>query len=310
MNKYNNIIRDFLLQHKQLTLGKIGSFTIVNEPAAGVDAGNVVFVADKKAETSSALLDQIAEKSGKGRGLVAADLESYLEQMRQFINIGKPYVIEDVGVVSLNKSGNYEFSRNAATLSLTSPVGQAAEQHFLPESTGGTARTGKRNGIMGLAAVIILLVLAGVGYGIYNMARNGKSNTATTDTETTEQPATDTPAAATSATASGDGTAVNPDTTAAITTTTAAPAVTTAVSGDSAHYRFVFETTASSERAHARTAQLKSFGDPAGFDSSKQEDGTFSYRLFLRQKIAIADSTRAKDSVQLYLSKSVRLVKE
>lgn len=306
MNKYNNIIRDFLLQHKQLTLGKIGSFTIVNEPAAGVDAGNVVFVADKKAETSGALLDQIAEKSGKGRGLVAADLESYLEQMRQFINIGKPYVIEDIGVVSLNKSGNYEFSRNAATLSLTSPVGQAAEQHFLPESTGGTVRTGKRNGIMGLAAVIILLVLAGVGYGIYNMVRNGKSNTTTADTETTEQPATDTPSAAPVA-VTGDTLAVKTDTPVAATTT---PASAPAISGDSARFRFVFETTVSSERAHTRTAQLKSFGDPAAFDSSKQEDGTFTYRLFLRQKIAIADSTRAKDSVQLYLSKNVRLVRE
>lgn len=285
----------------------MGSFTIVTEPAVGSEAGSVVFVADKKAETSGTLLDSIAEKSGKGRGLVAADLESYLEQMRQFINIGKPYIIEDVGVVSLNKSGNYEFSRQGSSLNLTSPASQTVEQHFLPESSGSSSRAGRRNGVMGLAAVIVLLVLAGVGYGIFHMVRNGSSKTATADTETAavEQPATDTPAATTVA-AGGDSVAAKPDSVA-----TAAAAVPVAViSRDSARYRFVFETTPSSERAHTRTAQLRSFGDPAGFDSSKAEDGSFTYRLFLRQKIAIADSVKAKDSVQLYLSKNVKLVRE
>lgn len=283
----------------------MGSFTIVTEPAAGVETGNVVFVADKKAETSAALLDQIAEKSGKGRGLVAADLESYLEQMRQFINIGKPYVIEDVGVVSLNKNGNYEFSRTAGGNTLPpAPVHQ--EQHFLPESGGGNTRAGKRNGIMGLAAVIILLVVAGVGYGIYNMVRNGKSSTDTTEAETvTTPPAADTTSVA--ATPPADSAGAKPD---SVVTPATPPTVLAAVSKDSARYRFIFETTASSERAHTRTAQLQSFGDPAGFDSSKQEDGTFTYRLYLRQKIAIADSAKAKDSVQLYLSKSVRAVRE
>lgn len=303
MNKYDNIIHDFLLQHKKLTLGKMGSFAIVTEPAQGQSAGDVVFTADKKAETSGELLDLIAEKSGKGRGLVASDLESYLEQVRQFINIGKPYIIEDVGAVWLNKTGNYEFTRHTGIALATNTV--QVDQHFLPENTGVVARMGKRNGIMGLAFIVVILVIAGVGYGVYNML-SSKKKAPDTEVASDATPA-ETPVTA-PASSAGDSGAVVPKSDSA--TAAVQPTVVAAISKDSARYRFVFETTASSERAHARTAQLQSFGDPARFDSVKQEDGSYSYRLYLRQKLAIADSAKAKDSVQLYLSRNVTVVRE
>lgn len=302
LNKYDNIIHDFLLQHKQLTLGKMGSFTIITDPKPGEEAGNVIFVADKKAETSGTLIDLIAEKSNKGRGLVASDLESYLEQARQFINIGKPYIINDIGAVSLNKFGDYELSRN--TGAPPAAASMQIEQHFLPDKPGMGARAGKRNGIMVLAVVIILLVLAGVGWGVYNMTQRKGDNTAGTDgaADTTAVVAPP-PAAAT--------VAVKPDSATAKPDSVMAPAaVTPAATGDSSRYKFVFETTTSGDRARARIAQLRSFGDPAAFDSSRNGDTAFVYRLFLRKKIAVADLPKVKDSIQVYLSRSVTVVKE
>lgn len=308
MNKYDNIIHDFLLQHKKLTLGKMGSFSIITEPAQGQEAGDVVFVADKKAETSGELLDLIAEKSGKGRGLVAADLESYLEQVRQFINIGKPYIIEDVGVISLNKSGNYEFTRHTGIALATNNA--QVDQHFLPENTGMVARLGKRNGIMGVAFIVVLLVLAGVGYGIYSMVGGSKSSS--DDAVVTAPPAADTqPVSVAPPATTSDSVSTKPaDSVATVTPTVTAPATEVIASKDSGRYKFIFETTPSAERARTRTAQLISFGDPAGYDSVKQEDGSYAYRLFLKQKVAVANANRAKDSIQIYLSKPVTMVKE
>ncbi|BAV07663.1 hypothetical protein FLA_3694 [Filimonas lacunae] len=285
----------------------MGTFTIITEPKEGETSGDVKFVADKKAETSGVLLDLIAEKSGKGRVLVASDLESYLEQVRQFVNIGKPYIINDVGVVSLNKYGDYVFTRNTGGAELANNNVQV-EQHFLPENTSLVARMGKRNGIMGIGLIIFLLVIAGVGYGVYTMF-NHKSNT---DTGVTTAADTQTAAPVTPPPVMPDTTAVAKDSTGTANKpdSVAVAAIVPIVSKDSSRYKFIFETTTSGDRARTRIAQLRSFGDPASFDSSKQADGSFSYRLFLRKKIAIADSAKAKDSIQLYLSKSVTVVRE
>lgn len=285
----------------------MGTFTVSTEPKPGEEAGSVSFIPDKKAETSSILLDQLTEKTGKSRALVAADLESYLEQMRQFINIGKPYIIEDIGAVSLAKNGDYQFTSNIG-MALAVNTTQN-EQHFLPGDNSMTNRLSKRNGVTSLALVVVLLIVAGIGWWVYSMV--GHRDTTETVNSPADTPATTVepappPPSETNAAAAGS-TAVTADT---LAVSKKPEPVAASSNAGSASYKFIFETTASAERARTRTEQLVSFGDPAHYDSVKQGDGSYAYRLFLRQQIAVADTARAKDSVQLYLSKNVTLVRE
>lgn len=100
--KLSPFLAQFLLANKQLNLSGLGKF-ILDE------SGGITFQQDILTKEDPELVAFIAEKSGKMKSLIAADLESNLELARQFLNIGKPYLFEGIGTLSKNKSGNYEF---------------------------------------------------------------------------------------------------------------------------------------------------------------------------------------------------------
>ena len=73
--------------------------------------GNVSFEQDPTIKEDMNLVIFIAEQSGKMKSLAAADLDSFLEQARQFLNIGKPFLLEGIGTLNKNKSGQLEFTQ-------------------------------------------------------------------------------------------------------------------------------------------------------------------------------------------------------
>ena len=46
------------------------------------------------------LIAFIAEKTGKMRALAAADLDSHLVLAEEFLNIGKPFAFEGIGIIT------------------------------------------------------------------------------------------------------------------------------------------------------------------------------------------------------------------
>jgi hypothetical protein len=292
VNKYDAFIHDYLMQHKQVTLEKIGVLQITADQKPP-DSSNtaipaVQFTFDRKADTEPALLAEIAEKSGKNKALVAADLSSYLEQVRQFINIGKPYVLPGIGAVFMVKAAGYEFSQQAGANFAASPP---PTEHYLEADSAESGRMRKRNSLAGIAFVVLVLVLAGVGWGIYSLVKGSKSNApAPEEVVTTDTPPADSIPATTQ---------TQPQTSAA--PTSVAPAATGTGNGG---YKFVFETTTSAERAHTRTEQLKSFGDPALYDSVMQ-NGTLTYRLYFAHKVTAADTMLIRDTLARYFDKPV-----
>jgi hypothetical protein len=285
VNKYDAFIHDYLTQQKQVTLEKIGVLQITADQKPP-DSSNTTIPAvnytfDRKAETELALLDYIAEKSGKNRALVAADLSSYLEQVRQFINIGKPYVLPGIGAVFMVKSSGYEFSQQAGANFAASPP---PTEHYLEADSEETGRVRRKNSLASIAFVVLVLVVAGVGWGIYSLVKGHKSSTPVEETV---------PATADTAPAAATAPAQAP----AATTTNIAPA-------GSGGYKFVFETTTSAERAHTRTEQLRSFGDPALYDSVMQ-NGTLTYRLYFSHKVPAADTTLIRDTLSRYFERPV-----
>lgn len=299
MTKYDALIHEFLLENKHVSLEKLGEFVITGEPfvtesGTTTSQPKIAFTFNKYAETSPELIEYIATKLGKNRSIAGSGVESYLIEAKQWINIGKSYSFEGIGEIIMDNSGNLQF-RQTAHLS-------AREEEFKRKrgyaAEAGTIenRQSRRTGVFALAIIIVLLIVAGIGYGIYNYinshatSKPSEMSSGNNVTEGVEKPA---PQADTAIVRKP----VAPDTTAAVTTITQ-PAT------DSARFKFIFEVTDNRDRAVARTAKLREYGDHAGFDSLKT-DTAMRYRLYIDATVLQADTLRAIDSLTKYFGRTV-----
>ena len=276
MNKFDTYITDYLYENREVALEKIGFIKIISFPEQDTKQAAADYIFDKRITTSTALIEYIAEKTGKNKKLIAADLESHFAGVREFINIGKPYEIPQIGFIKANNRGIYEFSpfseTNKPVRTKTQPVKQK----------GGS---NNRAAIQVISLIIAIAILSGLGWEAYQVFSNKNKNVVA-------------------------DTVANADTTAVIVTnkvidtTSQKPAG--YLPGDSADVKYIYETTASGLRARTRTAQLKRFGSNAGYDSF-ETNSTMHFELYIIQRTKIADTLTVKDSLSKFLMKDVRL---
>lgn len=115
--KIEQLIVQHLYNNKKVTLQDIGTFFLssdVNMPAESdkemtMPANAIRFEFDKKAKQDDELISFIVTQTRKIKPLATSDLESYSILARQFINIGKPFPIEGLGILLKNQAGQYEF---------------------------------------------------------------------------------------------------------------------------------------------------------------------------------------------------------
>ncbi len=292
MNHYDLLIRDFLLNYKSLSLEKIGTLTI-DEKSLPAHHLPLQFQYDKKAITTPELITYIVERTGKSKVLIQSDIESFTELMRQLINIGNPYEIERVGAFRLAQSGEYEF------IAYDIPVGKEEQKISKKHQPTGlmplNKRSSNKSALMLVSFIIILGILGVIGWGAYNFFVNSAKKPTPADTVVATAPSVaDTTASAT------DSITLLRDTTQKDTTTMATT--------DTAEYKFIYETTSSSARANIRTNQLISFGDHAAFDSIATDTGNI-YQLYIKMKLYYADTARAKDSLERYLQRNIKIAR-
>jgi hypothetical protein len=282
VNKFDAYLSDFLNEYKEVSLEGIGNVKINGAfPTQPGETADVVFTFDKKATTTPALIEYIAEHAKKNKSLVASDLESHFTQAREFINIGKNYEIINVGFIKANNSGEYEFLPYAeANRSI-----RITSTHQPAERQPGTS---KRSLIQLVTLLIVLAILGGLGYEAYHFFINKKSEKPVVVNNV--QDSTNTAVMKTSNVDSSN-----------LTTTAATP-----TPSDSVIVRYIFETTASGLRARTRTAQLNSYGNHAGFDSF-MNNNTRYFSLYLLNTNKLSDTTKVKDSFSLYLQRPVKI---
>ena len=117
--KIEQLIVQYLYLNKQVTLQGIGTFRL--DPSVILPAPNekekdftmpenaVEFEYNLKAGEDEGLVKYIVQHTRKILPLASSDLESYSMLAKQFLNIGKPLVIEGVGTVQKSQQGNYQF---------------------------------------------------------------------------------------------------------------------------------------------------------------------------------------------------------
>lgn len=116
------LLTQFLYQHKQLDVPGIGRFMVpesVPIPENG-DKGveeflkTIEFIHKPDIRNNEDLIDYIRSKTGKIKPLAESDLDSFLNDCKSILNIGKPLYLEGIGTLQKNKDGRIDFMHGQA----------------------------------------------------------------------------------------------------------------------------------------------------------------------------------------------------
>jgi hypothetical protein len=189
--KIEQIIVQYLYTNKEVTLQGIGKFRL--NPEVVMPSGNdkdfsipenaIQFEYNLRTTEDEGLIDFIVQHTRKIKPLASSDLDSYIALAKQFLNIGKPFIIEGVGTVQKNMQGEYEFIPG---LFVTPKMDEAPKELKEKKEEVVSFESESRNkGNNNTTIAVVLLVLVLIGFGIYYFIK--KKNTQ--QVVVTEQPA-------------------------------------------------------------------------------------------------------------------------
>lgn len=197
-------IEQLLVQHfyntKQVTLQGVGTFTLSpdfvmpldNDKDVSIPAGTISFQYNPKATEDESLINFIVQQTRKIKPLASSDLESYLMLASQFLNIGKPFKIDGIGVLEKNQQGEYHFVQegqfmNALKEEVQLHVRENADDISFTSKSKPAPNTNNGKKIMAVAAIVF--VIAAIGTAAWYFIFNKKDKEPVAQNTTTEIPA-------------------------------------------------------------------------------------------------------------------------
>ena len=196
--KIPSLLAQYLYSNHRLDLAGIGSFAVdisslqslQNSKLRSVVLEGVSFENNVSIKESPDLISFIAEKTGKMKALAAADLDSHLQLAQQFLNIGKPFSFEGIGILSRVKPGELEFTPISVSTEKIKGFNTnvAITAHSKEESTSQyeSFLTVPKTKLEWKKPVIGLMLLCGVGltiWGGYIISQKNKSRVVKTAVE-------------------------------------------------------------------------------------------------------------------------------
>lgn len=117
--KIEQLLISFFIQNKKISLQGIGSFYLLADPIVSKDdsqnfifpENSIEFKSDKNTEQDELFIQYISEITNKIKPLATSDLESFTILNKQFLNLGKPIVLEGIGSITKKKEGILEFTQ-------------------------------------------------------------------------------------------------------------------------------------------------------------------------------------------------------
>ncbi|MFN5136608.1 MAG: hypothetical protein ACK5DG_14950 [Chitinophagaceae bacterium] len=201
--KVQDLLGEYLYQHKQLTLPSIGTFELdasvnVYESKEGVLPEDAIrFTQNTQAVIDDALLNFLVQQSGKMKPLAMSDLDSFLNNGWQLLNIGKPFTIKGVGALT-RKGNDLSFIQGAPTLEKT----EASGAYNLKDRTRQTeeikelsfeSEVKKGNGKKVIITLASIIALALIGWAVYlAIPKNENSGSEETEIQKTDNTLTGT----------------------------------------------------------------------------------------------------------------------
>jgi hypothetical protein len=283
------VLAQYLYANKRLDLPGIGSFLL--DASVNIDSENskqvipgdsIRFENNQSIKESADLIAFISAQTGKMKALAAADLSSHLEQAKQFLNIGKPFLLEGIGNLVKIRPGEYSFSgAEVPADKLKDPVAKetaatsATEESFSSFDSLIGKKTTKFDW---KKPALVALTLAGTAlaiWGGYTIYKRTASKTDIAENSSIQSAAT---------TLVTDSSAfVKKDTSNTNTQLTTIP---------TGNYKFVLET-AQKTRAFSRYNTLKNYQ----WDVQMETKDSLQFKLYMLLPAIGSDTTRILDSL-------------
>ncbi len=275
-----------------MAIQDIGSFTLSpdviipaeNEKELALPDNAIQFHFNPREGKDEGLIDFIVQQSRKIKPLATSDLESYSILSRQFLNIGKPMIIEGIGVLQKNQEGTYDFEQgnkvnqrvSSAPVTSTRDNSQDEISFTTPPREAGTSK-----GVVLTALVVVLLCIAGALYYflLYDKADQpvaAQEETVLVAADTSSNPVSSNPVADTSA--------------------TTVPAVAVSAPRDSFSFKVVIKEYPTKETADKAFARLSTFGHKLLLSAKDSS----TYKISMPFMTPLSDTARARDSLKRF----------
>jgi hypothetical protein len=298
------LIRQYLYQNKSIALPGMGRLYFgasAQLPATTSDKYEAVplqdlnFEYDLQQQSEPEFIKFVSTHTGKIAPLASSDVESHFMLCKQFINIGKAYIIDGVGTIEKKDDGTYGFTPGtyipvSDAITVThKPLKVREPQPVIPRDTAPRGKQVNYKNIFLIIGIVLLIGVAGWAAWYFFVKNRITDNTVLTT------PSAD---STTTSDSSNRATPMNGS-------TAQAPATVTNSSADPNGYRAIYEVTNDKARAIKRTKMLADGGNDARYeaiDSSR-------WKMYIYLNSLPSDTARKRDSLSKFLAKRVRLEK-
>jgi hypothetical protein len=186
--KIPQLLVQYLYNNRRMPLPGLGIFTLDksvvipdendralhNMPNAVQFQNANIVAADKE------LISFICENTGKIKPLAISDLDSYLNLGTEMLNIGKPFHLEGIGIITKNKTGKFDFTPGEYSLirENSSSPDKGKKKIYAQDKNQFTIPPSLQNRNL-LKLLVVVAALAVVGWGGWLMYK--KNSPAATD---------------------------------------------------------------------------------------------------------------------------------
>ena len=282
----------YLLKYKQISLQGIGTFKIDavlpestdSDKPVIIPADAITFIYDPKTGEDDEIVDFIVQNTKKIKPLASADLDSFLTLGRQFLNIGKPFTIQNLGTLEKLKSGELEFKPGPLIQKVEVPKAkiedEGAEQHE-ENLFNDYQREPRENNSKTLLIIFIVIVIGLGSWAAWHFVFK-KNNAAPETTNENIVPVSDSISTA----RKNDSLATAQRISDSIKLAQKNPA-------DSFTFKVVIRETTNRQFALARLAKLKSFGRKV----IMYTNDSITYKIAQPFMLPLSDTTKIIDSL-------------
>ena len=293
--KIPQLLVQYLYQNRRMALPGLGIFTLdksVVLPEADdrvlLSMPNAVqFQNANIASADKELINYICENTGKIRPLAISDLDSYLHLGTEMLNIGKPFHLEGIGIITKNKLGKFDFTPGEyALIREQTDTHETGKKKAVPRdkrpAIAPTSSVPNRNLLMFIALAVALII---VGWGGWVMYKKNNPSALEKSTESAVIP--DGQSGDTAATAN-----LKKDSTKAVREDSLLPSP--GNGRTPANYKFVILSTSNKPHALRRYNQLMSFDLKVYL---YQKDSSF-FKVYFQFPALASDTSHIKDSLK------------
>jgi hypothetical protein len=296
--KMEQMIVQYLYNNKKVTLQEIGTFNLSSElhiPIEGekdtvLPENAIEFKYDPKAGVDEGLIQYIVANSRKIKPLATSDLESFISLNKQFLNIGKPLVMEGLGTLHKTQAGDYAFTQAGTSHVMLQDAPKIVTEKIIEKVSFATPPKEKSNGInkkaiVGVMGFIVLCALGLLAYYFINKNKDAGNNNIETSAavkDTTNNASTNT--------------TIITDTSASKILKDSLAAVMPVNTSDTNSFYIVIKEFSDLAIAQKRYTILTNYGNKLVLTTKD----SITYKLRMPFKKPLSDTLRVKDSIGIF----------